>query len=173
MIHEIEPTSVRDEDVNRQIRHNASRVSVSAQGAETAVDEIKKKDNHYLLRDGEHGGMSLSKPDTYVSGLPGSKITGNVVLKEDARFVGVHFTGDISSTSATSTAMFVSCRFELSNPITFVSGSKAHFVACVFSGSPSTNVITNPGAAANINLTNCSNKTGVAVGTVTSVAVTT
>tara|TARA_E500000331_G_scaffold50507_1_gene43642 strand:+ start:2423 stop:2944 length:522 start_codon:yes stop_codon:yes gene_type:complete len=173
MIHEIEPTSVRDEDVNRQIRHNASRSSVVGVGAETAIDEAKKKDNAYLLRDGEHGGMSLSKPNTSVMGLPGSEVVRPITFEESARLTNIHIKDRVYITSITATVIFVGCRIELERGIDVASGAKAIFLGCLFEGSPPGDVINNPGAITNVQVVGCSNKTAQALGNVTSAAVTT
>ncbi len=173
MIYEVESTSVRDEDVNRQIRHNASRGHVTGITTDFTVSEEKKKDNSYLLQDGEHGGMSLSKPDTNITGMPGSQIIKPVTFENSARLTGVHFRDRIYVTSATATVIFVCCRIELERGIDLEPGAKVIFMGCLFEGSPPGDVVNNPGATVNVQVVGCSNKTGQALGNVTSVAVTT
>lgn len=172
MIYEIEPTSLRDEDVNRQIRHDANRRNVVGITPNSTVTEEKKKDNSYFFQDGEHGGMSLSKPNTSIMGMPGSQIIKPVVFSESARLTNIHFKDSVSVSSATATVIFVCCRVELAESLSLESGAKAIFIGCLFEGDLSGNVIDNPGAVTDVQLVGCSNKTGQALGNVTSVAVT-
>jgi hypothetical protein len=139
------------------------------------------------LSPGEFGGFSLSKPDTYLQAVSaGCVVNRKVVISEDVVIENVTFinvdpdhTGVLVEIGPTSTVMFRNCVFNRSSSdqssslVAFESGGKGVLVGCLFKGtiSSTTNVISNPGAAANVQLVASYNKTGGVLTQVTSTAV--
>lgn len=174
MIRELPDISERSRDINRQLREASSRGAMSGHQVEQVVSEDKLKDNNYLLQEGRHGGISISKPNTSVMGVPGTEISSATTVGDSSRFTGVHFKKQVTVTSATATVIFVSCRFDTDDKycVEVKNGTKVIFIGCVFTNTPESTVVSNLGGPSNhIQVIGCSNKTGKGMGNVTETAV--
>lgn len=136
---------------------------------------------------GEFGGFSLSKPDTYLQAVsPGCLVNRKVSISSDVVIENVTFvnadpdhTGVLVEVSSTATVMFRNCVFsrvgsdQTSSLVEFKSGGKGIMVGCLFKGTVqgATNVVSNLGAAANVQVVASQNKTGGSLAQVTSTAV--
>ena len=176
MIRELPDVNARSSDINRQIREASDQSSIPGHKKENIIVERKISDNNYLLHDGGHGGISISKPNTNISGILGTVVTGLTKAGDSSRFTGIHFKRKVDVTSSSATVIFTGCRFDTtdSNSVSLVEGAKAIIIGCSFTGSPTGDVVNNPGGAptqANVQLIGCSNKTGQPLGNVTQTAV--
>lgn len=137
-----------------------------------AMKEVKKKGNLFSLSPGSHGGAAMSMPDTEIHGLgPGAVVNRPVSFTSDAVVDGVTFsTGEgPASVRVNGTAVVVlrNCTFErpeddVFSHIAVATGAKAIVLGCVFRGSGTTAVpvVNHGGAAANVQIGFCYNKTG-------------
>jgi len=169
---------------NQQVRDDVANV-VAAVGidgpAPARIEEPAPTNNAITLPAGRNFGCRIGVADTTVRALSaGCYMTRKVIIEADAVFDGIHFTSSTDNTDelinirGTSVAVFRNCTFEkdASDKTTFVSvvaGAKAIFVGCVFKGDPSVagNLFDHSGAAGNIQIVGCYNKTTHAYGTAT------
>ena len=177
--------SQQDSAVRDDVRSSIAQLSLLM--PEDNVSEQKKKDNAIGLSSGEFGGFSLSKLDTYVQAVsPGCSVNRKVSIDNDAVVENVTFvnvdpdhTGVLVEVGSTATVMFRNCVFsrvgsdQVSSLVAFKSGGKGIMVGCLFKGTVqgTTNVVSNPGAAANVQVVASHNKTGGSLAQVTSTAV--
>jgi len=142
-----------------------------------AVKESSKLSSAITLANGTYGGWRSSSDLSVYCGLgAGSKVQKQVVLTADCILDGIHFVSSDSSVSnlvvikVGATVVFRSCIFEkrsgdgdgylsLDAPVGAVV-AKANLIGCVFKGPNRGAVVTNPGAAANVNTIGCYDKTG-------------
>mgnify|MGYP001196647428 CR=1 FL=1 len=176
MIRELPDIDARASDINRQIREESDQSSIPGQKKEKIIVERKISDNSYFLHGGGHGGISISKPNTNISGSPGTVVTGLTKIGDSSRFTGIHFKRKVEVTSSSATVIFTGCRFDTtdSNSVSLVEGAKVIVIGSSFTSAPTGDVINNPGGAptqANAQLIGCSNKTGQPIGNVTQTAV--
>ena len=177
--------SQQNSDVRDDVRSSVAHLNLLM--PEDSVSEQKKKDNAIGLASGEFGGFSLSKPDTYIQAVsPGCLVNRKVSISSDVVIENVTFvnadpdhTGVLVEVSSTATVMFRNCVFnrvgsdQTSSLVEFKSGGKGIMVGCLFKGTVqgATNVVSNPGAAANVQVVASQNKTGGSLAQVTSTAV--
>jgi hypothetical protein len=175
----------QDAAVREDVRSLVSDLNVTLPSE--VVQEVKKKDNVITLAPGSYGGFSLEKADTLLQAMgPGSEINRQVSISQDCVVDGVTFvnsdpdhTGVLVKVNATSTVIFRGCVFNRTSTsldaslVEFTSGGRGIFVGCLFRGevSAATQVVANPGAAANVQMVASYNKTGGALAQVTSTAV--
>lgn len=176
MIRELPDISERSRDINRQLREASSRGSMTGRQVEEVIVEDRLYDNNYLLQDGSHGGISISKPNTSIMGVPGTEVSNATTIGDSARFTGVHFKKQVTVTSATATVIFIGCRFDTDDKhcVEVKNGTKVIFVGCVFTNTPESTVVSNNGgvpATPNVQAIGCSNKTSKNMGNVTETAV--
>ncbi|MAZ71763.1 MAG: hypothetical protein CMC70_01320 [Flavobacteriaceae bacterium] len=146
--------------------------------------EEKERRNYFSLAPGDFNGSIFKKPDSSIFGVAGGT-TLQTALSLSSRHVidGVRLTnsaesrGALVQLSATSVVVFRSCVFERSGSsnapvwVTVANGGKAVFIGCMFLGSGTGgSIITNAGAAANVQVVGCYNGTGIAFAGVTSAA---
>ena len=178
VIRELPELGEREEMLNKQIREQGRERSLQGHSTNSAIVEPKKKNNTTTLAEGEHGGARLTKPNTTIFGSNGSQMTKKVTVEDSVRFNNIHFKEQVEVTSNTATVMFLGCRFDTAKTpvVSLLSGTKAHFTACLFTNSPTGDVIDNPGGGAttvNVQVVGSSNVTGQSLGNVTQTAVTT
>ena len=172
---------------NQQVRDDIANV-VAAIGiggpAPARIEEAAPTNNAITLPAGRNFGCHLTVADTTIKALSaGCYMTRKVIIDEDAVFDGIHFAtsedsvDELVNIRGTAVAVFRNCTFEkgASDPVTFfsvVSGAKALFVGCVFKGDPSLagSLFDHGGAAGNIQIVGCYNKTTHAYGTATATA---
>lgn len=172
---------------NQQLRDDIARV-VSTLGisgeAPVPIVESSITNNAITLPRGTNYGCLLQVADTVVEGLTaGCYMTRKAKLEADATFDGINFSSSESNTEelvdirGTSVGVFRNCTFEkfTTDSTTFIkvaNGAKALFVGCIFKGNPSIagNLFEHAGAAGNIQIVGCYNKTTHAYGTATATA---
>lgn len=172
---------------NQQLRDDITRVvdTLGISGdAPAPIEENSIANNSVTLPRGNNYGCLLKVADTVVEALTaGCYMTRRATLEADATFDGIHFTSSSSNIDelvdmrGTAVGVFRNCTFEKGNTdsntfIKVANGAKALFVGCVFKGNPSAagNLFDHAGAAANIQIVGCYNKTTHAYGTATSTA---
>jgi len=173
---------------DRQARGAAADVvgslATTAVAAGQPVQERLKSGNALMLLAGSHLGFSLNKDGTRVQGQPGAGVGKLVTITGDAELEGIDFNrADVATAlvevKGTATVIFTNCRFIRSTAdqadwVTVSAGCKAHFIGCFFLGvAAGGNVVNNAGAAANVGIIGCSNKTGRSHLNVTSIFETT
>jgi len=169
---------------NQQVRDDVANV-VAAVGidgpAPARIEEPAPANNAVTLPAGRNFGCRISVADTTVKALSaGCYMTRKANVEADAVFDGIHFTTSTDNSDelvvirGTSVAVFRNCTFEKGASdstafVSVVSGAKALFIGCVFKGNPSVagNLFDHSGAAGNIQLVGCYNKTTHAYGTAT------
>lgn len=172
---------------NQQVRDDMARV-VTAVGingeAPSPIEEGAIANNAITLPRGDNYGCHLRVEDTVVRGLSaGCYMTRKATLEADAVFEGIHFVSNDSNVNTlidvrgTAAAVFRNCTFEKRAQdtviyITVANGAKALLVGCVFKGDTSAagNLFDHAGAAANVQVVGCYNKTTHGLGTVTTTA---
>ena len=175
----------QDADVREGVRSLVSGLEVTTPSE--VVQEVKKKDNVITLAPGLYGGFSLKKADSLLQAIgPGSEVNRQVSIEQDCVVDGVTFInsdpdheGALVKVSATSTVIFRGCVFSRTSTsldaslVEFTSGGRGIFLGCLFRGSVSatTQVVSNPGALANVQMVASYNKTGGAIAQVTATAV--
>jgi len=167
---------------NEQLRSENSAIlaTLNLLPPPAPMEESSLTNNAITLTSGNHGGVTLTVEDTSIKGMPaGVFLTRKVTFNADATVDGVHF---ITSTDSLeelavvgplATVVFRSCTFEKTptSSSTFVSvaaGGRAIFVGCVFKGTPPSGDVISNGVAADVQVVASYNKTGNALGTVTS-----
>jgi hypothetical protein len=159
---------------------------VAALGATIAaplepVAEPQTRDNQVAVLSGDHGGLSVTMPDTHLRCAPGAIFSRQSTLRASCKIAGAWFKGATADTlvsivDAGATAVFCDCRFTKpaganGSYITLVAGARAHFIGCTFDGVQSAgNVVNNAGVAADAFILGCSNKTTRAHVNVTTIA---
>ena len=169
------PSSI--EVFNHQVRDDLSQLveSLNLQEAPADFEEPRGANNAITLSAWEHGGARLGKQDTQITGVPaGVRMTRALVIDADAQVNNVIFTtastegvaGEMVDIRGTSVAVFRGCTFSKASTdeptyIKVANGAKAIFVGCVFSGNvgASGDLFSHAGAAANVQLVGCYNKT--------------
>ena len=133
---------------NQIERDDVARVAGSIGGTvvstEDAIGEALLRDNNLTLLAGTHGGAVVTKPNSTMSGVPGTIIAREVVVDTDndiTTFRRIHFqcldpqadnAGGLVVVKAGTTAIFIDCVFELGG-VTMVqmvqveATGKAHF----------------------------------------------
>lgn len=176
------------ETANRNVREAAVQ-PVAKLGAQIAdgkspLSEALQRDNNIAALAADFGGAMLSKPDTAIQCAPGAIFSRPVTLTQSARMVGAWFKGNdggvlANVSNAAATAIFVGCRFTKPSGangdyITVANGARAHFIGCLFDGVQAANfAVNNAGAAGNVFIIGCSDKTTVGHNSVTVIAETT
>lgn len=157
------------------------------------MNEWKIKDNVFALSPGTHGGKTLTKKDSELHGLgPGATMSKPVLIEQDAVIDGLTIairqqdgTGSMLSdplitVKATAKVMIRNCTFEQRDSseaahIHIESGGKAVVIGCVFKGAAtsSTPVVNHPvGAATDVQVAYCYNRTGNTLGSAADVTLT-
>ncbi len=167
------------EEYNALIRRRIADLvdSIGLIPAGEAPQETLLQNNNILLARGAHGGKTLLAEDTHMAGIgPGAVMDRQVIVRSDAVFDNVTFSqgsGDPLSTSTTTlivgtsgTVVARNCIFEMhvDNPyfhVVIQAGGKAVFIGCVFRGGAAAplDVIRHSGAAADVQVAYCHNKT--------------
>jgi hypothetical protein len=169
---------------NEQLRAENSAIlaTLNIAMAPASLKEVALTNNAITLTSGEHGGVTLDVSDTQVKGMPaGVFMTRKVTFEADATVDGVHFiTSDqnleeLAVVGGSAVVVFRNCTFEKSSTasstfVTVQTDGKAIFLGCVFRGSPPTGDVISNGVAGNVQIVASYNKTGNALGTVTSAA---
>jgi hypothetical protein len=142
-----------------------------------AVKESSKMANAVTLANGVYGGWRSSNDASIYCALgAGAKVQKQVVVTADCIMDGIHFvSSDLSVSNLVvikvgATVVFRNCVFEkrsgdgdgylaLEAPVG-ATVAKANLIGCVFKGPNRGAVVTNPGAAANVNTIGCYDKTG-------------
>lgn len=172
---------------NQQVRDDMARV-VTAVGingeAPAPIEEGSISNNAITLPKGDNYGCHLRVADTTVRGLSaGCYMTRKATAEADAVFEGIHFVSNDANVNAlaeirgTAVVVFRNCTFEkrAQDTATYVvvaNGAKALLVGCVFKGDTSAagNLFDHSGAAGNVQVVGCYNKTTHGLGTVTTTA---
>jgi hypothetical protein len=150
-----------------------------------SVAEPLKRQNLLLLAPGAHGGNIFKKPDTELHALaPGAVVTRPLFIEDDAVIDGVIFsaaagTGPLVTVSG-GTTVFRGCTFEkpeddTASQVSVTSGPKAILLGCIFRGSGTTasRVVDHPaGAATDVQVAFCYNKTGNTLGNAADITMT-
>jgi len=149
------------------------------------ITETLKRGNTFALAPGDHGGNIFDKPDTeLVAPVPGAVVTKALTINDDAVIDGVVFntpTGSGALVTVTGgTTVFRGCTFEkpeddTSSHVSVASGPKAILIGCVFRGSGTTanRVVDHPaGAATDVQVAFCYNKTGNTLGNAADITMT-
>lgn len=135
------------------------------------VQEPRKANNAVLLLNGAHVGFKLEKDGTRVDGQPGSSVGKQSSFSASATVTGVQFVranaqDALAVLSATADVTFINCQFVRSTEdaadwVQIAAGGKARFIGCSFIGiAAGGTVVNNAGAAGNVGIIGCSNKTG-------------
>ena len=182
------PEALQDQEkvlqFNEQLRSENSAIlaTLNIQAAPASLEETATRNNAITLTSGNHGGVTLSVADTAIKGMPaGVFMTRKVTFNADAVVDGIHFTSSPSNedelvvVGVASVVVFRNCTFEKfpttsSTFVTIEAGGKAIFVGCVFRGTPISGDVISSTVAADVQVVGSYNKTGNALGTVTSAA---
>ena len=166
------------EAFNHQVRDDLAALvdTIELQIAPASFEEPLSSHNSITLSSGVHGGALLDKPDTHVKAVPaGVKMTRRAIFAVDAQVDGVRFTTLFDTSGAdsmvelkgTAVVVFRGCTFDKAPAdtptyITVANGAKAIFTGCVFAGATGAagDLFSHAGAAANVQLVGCYNKTG-------------
>ena len=167
---------------NDQLRSENSAIlaTLNISSPPASLEETTLTNNSITLTSGEHGGVTLDVADTQIKGMPaGVFMTRQVTFEADATVDGVHFItseqnlGELAVVGSSAVVVFRNCTFEKSDTatstfVTVQTDGKAIFVGCVFKGSPPSGDVISNGVAGNVQVVASYNKTGNALGTVTS-----
>tara|TARA_R110000824_G_scaffold330135_2_gene516927 strand:+ start:1888 stop:2487 length:600 start_codon:yes stop_codon:yes gene_type:complete len=162
--------------VRRRISQTVESLGVVLPG--NSMTEWMEKNNIFALSPGEHGGKVLTKVDTEIHApAPGAVITRPLDITADAVIDGVMIApssseGVLVTVRAAAKVVFRGCTFEqpgaeTSSHITVEDGGKAVLLGCVFRGSATSAspVVAHPaGAATDVQVAFCYNKTGNTLG---------
>ncbi len=182
-VHEIlKRSTTAVEAFNHQVRDELAALfdTLGLQQAPAAFEEPMVTLNSINLSAGTHGGANISKPDTHIKAIPGGvDMTRLVTFNYDAQVDGVRFstefdTGGLSSLveiKSVAVVIFRGCTFNKASVdaptyITVANGAKAIFMGCSFTGATGAagDLFSHAGAAANVQLVGCYNRTGHAYG---------
>lgn len=182
-VHEIlKRSTTAVEAFNHQVRDELAALvdTIELQMAPASFDEPLSSHNSITLSSGVHGGARFAKADTHIKAVPaGVRMTRKAAFTADAQVDGVRFTtlfitsGADSLVELTGTAVVVfrGCTFDKAPTdaptyITVANGAKAIFMGCSFAGTTGAagDLFSHAGAAANIQLVGCYNRTGHAYG---------
>jgi len=145
--------------------------------------EDKISENVIALTDGDRAGLILTKSNTTLSSSGDAVLTATVEDRFGNRIVSLRVDNDskisnIRTVGATHvgqfgvtqdvTAVFENCIFD--DTVTIRVGCKAHFIGCLFRGTPSTD---NQSGVADVYIIGCTRKVGVHASPVTTIAETT
>jgi hypothetical protein len=167
---------------NEQLRSENSAILATLNMAmpPASLEEKALTNNSITLTSGEHGGVTLDVADTQLKGMPaGVFMTRKVTFEADATVDGVHFITseqnpeELAVVGGSAVVVFRNCTFEKSSTasstfVTVQTDGKAIFLGCVFKGSPPSGDVIINGVAGNVQVVASYNKTGNALGTVTS-----
>jgi len=159
------------EDSHRVVRSLAEQFSYSS------VEFRSESEGSALLLVGDREGAVIAHSGALISAAPGASFSGSVRVREDCTFVGCRFDGQVIIEDSSVTVLFIACVFRHNQGpmVVLASGARANFSGCRFGprAFASGVVIENPGAAALANVSCCSNKTGLSMGTHTAFGLTT
>ena len=151
-------------DTTRSI---AQDVAVTQAG--TVIRENKLQNNVFHLGPGDHLKTTISKEGTVLKGIIGTYFSGLLTILEDATLSVSGIRLEQGATiGENSTVVFTDCVFE--QPVSMISGAKAHFIGCRLIDEANIN---NAGPAGNAYIIGCSRTSGVANLNVTVIAETT
>lgn len=169
--------------VRRRIIEVVESLGINMPG-DPVVETLKQK-NLFLFAPGRHGGNIFKKPDTELHALaPGAVVTMPLTVEDDTVIDGIVFstatgTGPLVTISG-GTTVFRGCTFEkpaddTSAHVSVANGPKSILIGCVFrgSGTTATPVVDHPaGAATDVQVAFCYNKTGNTLGLAADVTLT-
>jgi hypothetical protein len=152
------------------VRQDAARI-VAALGsriieAGNPIIEDRPERNALLLLSGDYGGFKISKADTHIQGVLGTRVLRRVIVDASCIIDRVHFFSPdgndnvellVDVTNPTATVFFRDCAFEkrvgqTAACVRVVALARAHFIGCLFgpvgltTGAP----VENLGLAANV-----------------------
>lgn len=170
--------------VRRRISQTVESLGVVLPGS--PMTEWMEKGNVFALSPGNHGGKILTKTDTEIHApAPGAVITRPLDITADAVIDGVTVApssseGILVTVRAAAKVVFRGCTFEqpgaeTSSHVNVEDGGKAVLIGCVFRGSATSAspVVAHPaGAATDVQVAFCCNKTGNALGLAADVTMT-
>lgn len=146
-------------------------------GSESAVKEVKERNNGATLLDGNHIAMTLSKPATTITSVPSAVIKKQTTIDSVSVVYGATYEcdGDSSAVNVTATgrAVLVGCHFSkeantqsaTGSYISVEDGGYLSVVGCYFHNAQAAGfTINNAGAAANAVATGNIRETTAAVG---------
>jgi hypothetical protein len=166
------------EAFNHQVRDELADLidTIKLLMAPASFEEPMSSHNPITLSSGVHGGALLTKADTHIKAVPaGVKMTRKAIFTVDAQVDGVRLTTLFDTSGAdslvelngTAVVVFRGCTFDkapadAATYITVANGAKAIFTGCVFAGTTGAagDLFSHAGAAANVQLVGCYNKTG-------------
>lgn len=144
-----------------------------------AVEFSRDEEGSVLLLATRREGAVLGHDGALVVASPGTVFSDTVSIYSDCTIVGVRFDGQVRIEDSQATVIFIGCvfRYDGENMVVLENLARANFIGCRFGPRASTVagtvVIVNTAVATRVNLNGCSNKTGLALGTVTQFGVTT
>jgi hypothetical protein len=162
---------------NSQQAINDVVAALGVTGPTESVKESRESGNGITLANGDYGGWMSEKSGSVYKALGAmSKVVKTVTLAQDCIIDGIHFSGSdtnkdaLVSVNTGASVVFRNCIFEKRagdgapyvnmGPTSGAFISRANFIGCVFQGPNVGAVISNPGAAANVNTIGCHDKTG-------------
>tara|TARA_R100000963_G_C4642227_1_gene105857 strand:- start:87 stop:680 length:594 start_codon:yes stop_codon:yes gene_type:complete len=157
----------RESDRGGDVTRAVNALGLTLPGS--SIEEIKSEDNVFLLGSGPFGGPTLTKPYTHLGGLPGTRVTRQLLLEEKAIIDGITFENAPSSAGTlikvrdTGVVLFRNCIFDNNLPdgskvwIALESGARCVFLGCLWRGGDGAGgtLVNNAGVAANVHIAGC------------------
>jgi len=162
---------------NHEVRDDVSQLldTLSIEVAPSAFPEPRSGNNPVSLTKGDHGGARLTKDNTHIRAIPaGARMTRKLVATKDCEIDGVFFTSmpqtgvadELVDIQGTSVVLFRGCVFEKASVdeptyVAVATGAKAILIGCIFKGNTGSagDLFSHAGAAGNVQLVGCYNKT--------------
>lgn len=162
---------------NHEVRDDISALvgALSIEMAPSTFPEPRSGNNPVSLTKGDHGGARLVRPNTHIRAIPaGVRMTRKLVATKDCEIDGVFFTSmpntgvvdELVDIQGVSVVVFRGCVFEKASVdeavyVAVADGAKAILVGCIFKGNTGVvgDLFSHAGAAGNVQLVGCYNKT--------------